>query len=451
MSSIYFVAGEASGDIHGAELLQALRARDPQLQFIGRGGPKMQAVAGGTFRDWIEQAAVVGLGEVLRHYFFFRREFASALHEIAALRPDAVVLIDYPGFNLRLARALRKRIPKLKIIYYISPQVWAWNQGRVHSMARSVDLMLCIFPFEPPLYEGAGLRALFVGHPMTSGSAHSLVSRGPDRVAESLPAPAPAFPGEVESATAAAQSATPEPPSRFGNSRVTSGNLSTSLRSRRDEQDKGRDPFLVALFPGSRQREVKNIFPIMLEAARQLSRTRPGLHFEIAAASEPLSKALQIALGDDAAKFSIRTGRSRELMARAGVAMVASGTATLEAALSRLPFVLVYRVTWLTYLAARLVVKVRWLGMPNVLADREIVPELIQHQARPRAIARALARLLDDEDARTTMLLEFDAIERKLSAGETGANAAEAITAQLRTPSSQRTAQGRLETTPQSE
>jgi lipid-A-disaccharide synthase len=369
---LYFVAGEASGDNHGAELLHALSARDSRLRFFGRGGPKMRALAGDEFRDWIDEAAVVGLWEVLKRYGFFWHEFGTVIREIAALKPDAVILIDYPGFNLRLARALREKNPALKIIYYVSPQVWAWNQRRVSSMACSIDLMLCIFPFEPRFYERAGLRAVFVGHPMTS---------------------------------------------------LPSG------------QEEKRDRNLVALFPGSRQREVNKILPIMLAAANQLLRSHPQLRFEIAAASESLGVLIRNATKNNAGKFAIRVGQARDLMTRAGVAMIASGTATLEAALSRLPFVLIYRVAWLTYFAARLVVKVKWLGMPNVLANREIVPEFIQHRARPAQIARAVIRLLDDKRARAALLAEFDVVSAKLMAGEAGSNAADAILAELQMPS----------------
>ncbi len=128
----------------------------------------MRALAGGKFRDWIDDTAVVGLWEVIRRYPFFRKQFQATISEIEAVQPSAVVLIDYPGFNLRLAHALHAKFPELKIIYYISPQVWAWNRRRVSQMAQSIDLMLCIFPFEPELYKASGLRAIFVGHPMTS-------------------------------------------------------------------------------------------------------------------------------------------------------------------------------------------------------------------------------------------------------------------------------------------
>src|SRR5438270_2972112 len=372
-ATVYFVAGERSGDNHGAALLKAMRARAPEMRFVGRGGPKMRAVAGGKFRDWIDYTAVVGLWEVIRRYPFFRKQFQATISEIDAARPSAAVLIDYPGFNLRLARALRAKFPELKIIYYISPQVWAWNRRRVSQMAQSIDLMLCIFPFERELYEASGLRAIFVGHPMTSA--------------------------------------------------ILSGNAVPP-----------RDDKLVGLFPGSREREVKKIFPIMRQAALELSQQDHDLRFVVSAASEPLAELIRAdPYGKHATgKFSIVTGDARSVMARVNVGMVASGTATLEAALSELPFVLIYRVALLTYLAARLVVKVKYLGMPSVLVNREIVPEFIQHKAKPRSIAVSVARLLTDKTERKRMLADFANVGRKLGRGEASANAAEAIVTELR-------------------
>jgi lipid-A-disaccharide synthase len=371
-ATVYFVAGERSGDDHGASLLKALRARVPAMRFVGRGGPKMRAFAGGKFRDWIDDTAVVGLWEVIRRYPFFKKQFQATISEIEAVKPNAVVLIDYPGFNLRLAHALHVKFPELRIIYYISPQVWAWNRRRVSQMAQFIDLMLCIFPFEPELYKASGLRAIFVGHPMMSV--------------------------------------------------IPSGNAPP------------RDDKLVGLFPGSREREVKKIFPIMRRAALELSHQDNDLRFVVSAASGPLAELIRADLYGEHAngKFSIVTGGARAVMERVNVGMVASGTATLEAALSKLPFVLIYRVAWLTYLAARLVVKVKYLGMPNVLANREIVPEFIQHKAQPRAIAAAVARLLTDKTERTRMLTDFARVVQELGRGEASANAAEAIVTELR-------------------
>jgi lipid-A-disaccharide synthase len=350
--SVYFVAGEASGDAHGAALMNALRELQPEVQFCGRGGPRMRALAGDEFLDWSESSSVLGLWEVLKHYRYFSRQLRTAVEEVATQQPNAVVLIDYPGFNLRLAQALRRKLPKLKIIFYISPQVWAWNRRRIPQMARYLDLMLCIFPFEAELYNQSGLRTVFVGHPMME-----------------------------------------------------------ALAARRTSEP--RDAELVGLFPGSRMREIVKILPLMVAAAERISIARPLTRFEVAAASAKLAPHIEDVLQTTRLthqRIRATTGEAAATMQRAQAAIVASGTATLEAAYFRLPFVLVYRVAWPTYLAARLVVKVKHLGMPNVLAGREIVPEFIQHAADPARIADAVLRLMNDADARNLVVSELDAV-----------------------------------------
>lgn len=367
--TVYFVAGEASGDTHGAALMRALRGLAPEVRFTGRGGPRMRELAGAEFIDWSEHSSVLGLWEVLKQYGYFRQQFAATIEQIRSSNPDAVVLIDYPGFNLRLARELRAPLPKLKIIYYISPQVWAWNRRRIPKMARYLDLMLCIFPFEAELYNESGLRTIFVGHPMI----------------ESLPQ------------------------RRVGASR---------------------DATLVGLFPGSRAREVRKILPTMLAAAQLIAARKPEARFEIAAASSPLALQVEDLVARSSLareRISISIGEAAAAMQRAGVGIVASGTATLEAASFALPFVLVYRVAWLTYLAARAVVKVKHLGMPNVLAGREIVQEFIQHRARPQPIADSVLRLMDDTQTRIRMLAEFEAIMTSLGGEGASVTAAQAI------------------------
>lgn len=353
--------------------MSSLRKLDVDLSFIGRGGPQMKAIAGAQFKNWIDEAAVVGLWEVIKKYGYFREKFRETLKEIKEHKPAAVVLIDYPGFNLRLARALRERLPKQKIIYYISPQIWAWNRGRIKRMARFLDLMLCIFPFEAELYNKSGLRTVFVGHPMID-------------------------------------------------------------RLRAHKIDIERDPHLIGLFPGSRPREVLKNFPVMLNAARELFRAKQILRFEVAAASEPLATEISDILADARMRhglFRVVTGETAATMQRASAGIVASGSATLEATYFRMPFVLVYKVSWLTYLAARLVVKVKYLGMPNVLANKEVVAEFIQHGAEPHAIANAVTRLIDDSQARAQMLSEFDSIIGKLGEGGASARAARAILEEL--------------------
>jgi len=353
--------------------MRSLREVDIDLRFTGRGGPQMRAIAGEKFTDWLNDAAVLGLWEVIKKYGYFREKFHETLDEIGKNKPDAVVLIDYPGFNLRLARALRKQPAKGKIIYYISPQVWAWNRGRIKKMAHFLDLMLCIFPFEADLYNKSGLRTLFVGHPMVE-----------------------------------------------------------RLRARKIEIE--RDPNLIGLFPGSRPREVRKILPILVETARELCKQKPNLHFEIAAASESLAAEISRRLRDMGMRqelFQVVTGEAAATMQRASFGIIASGSATLEAAYFRLPFVLVYKVAWPTYLAARLVVNVKYLGMPNVLADKEVAPEFIQHRARPDVIAKTVLQLINNPTARDRMISEFDRIVVKLGEGGASEKAARAIVEEL--------------------
>jgi lipid-A-disaccharide synthase len=372
--TIYFVAGEVSADNHGAALMRSLRVLDPELKFTGRGGPQMQEVAGAQFKNWIGDAAVLGLWEVLRKYGYFRKQFRQTLDEIQESKPDAVVLIDYPGFNLRLARALRRQSRRHKTIYYISPQVWAWNRGRIKKMARFIDLVLCIFPFEADLYTASGLRAVFVGHPMIE-------------------------------------------------------------RLETQKIDTHRDPNLIGLFPGSRSRELRKIFPVMMEAARRLLQLNPTLRFQVAAASEELAREMDEMMRPERLagreSLEIAVGQTAAIMQRAFVGIVASGSATLEAAYFGMPFVLIYKVAWPTYVAARLVVKVDFLGMPNLLAGKEVVPEFIQHEAKPDAIVNAVRSLMEDSPARDRMILDFDATTSKL--GGTGASerAAQAILEEL--------------------
>jgi lipid-A-disaccharide synthase len=412
--TIYFVAGEVSADNHGAALMRSLRESGPGVKFIGRGGPQMQEIAGNQFKNWIGDAAVLGLWEVLRKYGYFREQFRETIKEILESKPDAVMLIDYPGFNLRLARALRKKSRRQKIIYYISPQVWAWNRGRIKRMARCIDLVLCIFPFEADLYNESGLRAVFVGHPMIE-----------------------------------------------------------RLEVQKIETE--RDPNLIGLFPGSRLREVRKIFPAMIETARLLLQFNPILHFQIAAASNELAQEMSQMLnphlhplpspkGEETRQTSnelqrisaiggmtttplpllkgegrargeasqnsqviqIKIGETAALMQRAFVGIVASGSATLEAAYFRMPFVLIYKVAVPTYLAARLVVNVKYLGMPNLLAGKEVVPEFIQYRAKPAAIAKAVQLLMEDARARERMISEFDAIVRRVGTGGASEKAAQA-------------------------
>jgi lipid-A-disaccharide synthase len=366
---LYLIAGEASGDARGAELMRGLRALSVEVEFFGAGGREMRALAGGEFFDWADEA-VVGLWDVLKKYGYFKAQFDRFLAEVARVQPAAVVLIDYPGFNLRFAKAVRQRLPEMKVIYYISPQVWAWNRGRIPKMAKLLDLMLCIFPFEQPLYAASGLRTIFVGHPMLD-----------------------------------------------------------SLGAKRREVV--RDARLVGLFPGSREKEVRRIFPTMLAAAEILRRENSELRFEASAASASLAELMRtVAL--DAAFCPVEVGDAHGLMQRAGVGMVCSGTATLEAAYFGLPMAILYKVVWLTYAVGKRLVQVPHLGMPNVLAGREIVREFIQHDCAPEPVAREMRRLLDDETLRERQQRELAKVIAGLGDRGAGVRAAAEVLALLK-------------------
>jgi lipid-A-disaccharide synthase len=372
---LYLVAGEASGDARGAELIRALRERDSSLQFFGAGGREMRALIGDQCADWADEA-VVGLWDVLKKYGYFKGQFNRMLAEIAAVQPHALVLIDYPGFNLRLAREAHRRFPWLKIIDYISPQVWAWNRGRIPKMARYLDLMLCIFPFEKPLYEQSGLRTVFIGHPML------------DSLAEKK----------------------------------------TGL---------ARDPHLIGLLPGSREKEVRRIFPVMAEAAVRMKQARPELRFEASAASHQLAARMlgileSLGQGEEFCAVTVRS--AHDLMQRAIAGMVCSGTATLEAAFFGLPLCVVYKVAWLTWIVGKQLVKVPFLGMPNVLAGREIAREFLQGNATPEALARETLRLATNAEHREALQADLAAIVVGLGAHGAAPRAADAIMEELRTP-----------------
>ena len=372
---LYLVAGEASGDARGAELMRALRERTPSLQFLGAGGREMRALAGDDFLDW-EGEAVVGLWDVLKKYRYFKAQFDHMLADIARVQPVAVIYIDYPGFNLRMAKVVKQRLPGVRNIYYVSPQVWAWHRSRIPKMARFLDLMLCIFPFEKDLYEASGLRTVFVGHPMLD-----------------------------------------------------------SLEARRI--DEPRDPDLVGLFPGSRDREVRRIFPVMIEAAERMREAKPGLRFEAAAASHLLADrmlAMLAATGHDERFCAVHVRASHELMQRAGVGVVCSGTATLEAAFFAMPMCVVYKVAWLTWAVAKRLVRVPFIGMPNVLADREIAREFLQGAAQPDAIAEEMLRLLRDPEAYTAAERDLAAVIAGLGPRGAAARAADAISEILKFP-----------------
>jgi len=376
--SLLVVAGETSGDMHAARIIEALRARVPDLEVWGIGGDRM-AEAGVSLREHVRDMDVLGFSDVLRQYPFFRRVFRSLVNEAQTRRPTAVLLVDYPGFNLRFAREAHRA--GLKVIYYVCPQVWAWNRGRVDRMARIIDRLLVIFPFECEVFAGKPLRVDFVGHPLV------------DEAARILQAPPESLPWN----------GTPR----------------------------------LALLPGSRRKEIERILPVMIETAERLAAGHPGLSTLVAAPSEGVADVVRAALSRLPARhvaLDIVVGRTRNVLRQADAALVASGTATMEAALMRCPMLVVYRTARLTYLLGRMLIRVPYLGMVNIVAGEPLCPEFIQQDAKADRMAAAVAPLLADTPERQRMVQGLERVVDLLGAGGSAVRAAEIIGEELGWP-----------------
>ena len=357
----FILAGEASGDRHGAALMEAIQSLEPAAEFSGIGGEMMQAAGFETLYD-TRQMAVVGFSEVLRKLRFLRRAMRQVMRHITSQRPERIILIDYPGFNLRLAKRLRRS--GIPITYYISPQLWAWREGRIRVIRRCVEQMLVIFPFEEEWYRERGIAATFVGHPILDEPA-------PDQDRETF---------------LAAQGLRPDQP-------------------------------LLTLYPGSREDELEQHLGLFFEAARMAREACPGLQLALGLAPDLSPERIPAEIRQ---QLHLVTDRPRMLLRYADVAMVASGTATLEAAAWGVPMVVVYRVSAFTAWLGRRLLRLPHVSMANILAGRELVPEFLQERAQPGPIARFVVRLLKDDDARRQFREDLLALRQMLKPPETG-------------------------------
>jgi lipid-A-disaccharide synthase len=376
---IGLVAGEASGDTLGAALIAALRESAPDATFFGIAGPKMQA-AGCEVWEPAESLAVMGLFEILRDLPRLLRLRARIIRGFVAARPDVFIGIDAPEFNLGLARRLRAA--GILTVQYVSPQVWAWRQGRVRGMGAAVDLVLCLLPFEKRFYDAQGLRAEFVGHPL-----------------------ADAIPLDVDRAAARAALGLPA------------------------------DAEVIALLPGSRRGEVSRLGRDFAEIATWLAGRRPALRFVAPMAGPAARELFTRALAEHAPQLAVQLvdGRAQQAMIAADAVLVASGTASLEAALCKRPMVVVYRLGALTAWVLRnlKLVKSRYFAQPNLLADRRIVGEYFQEQIVADVIGAELLAWLEDAPRREALQAEFRRIHASLKQGAS-AGAARAILELLR-------------------
>ncbi len=360
-STLFVSAGEPSGDTHGAHLLEALRAAAPGLEARGFGG-RLLAAAGLDVLEDLPSQAVMGLFPVIKALPRIRRWFARALSSLDDAPPDAVILVDYPGFNLRLAAAAKKR--GIPVIYYISPQVWAWNRRRVRRIARLVDLMCVILPFEEAFYEGSGMPTFFGGHPLV------------DHLATTPPNP-----------------------------RVLAG-----LRRM------GGAP-LVGIFPGSRMHVIDALMPVFVRTARRLLE-RPTMgeaRFVFAAADEESALMIQNYPGIRDLPHQVVTRHPYEVMRAADLVLTTSGTTTLEVAFHETPMVIAYRVSPILHAIGRLVVKVPHIGLANLVAGRGIVPEHVGSSLNPARIADDLERFWTDASARAACIDGLRRVRTSLS------------------------------------
>ncbi len=359
---ILLVAGEASGDVHGADLVSALRARQPQLDIFGVGGPALRAAGMQTL---VDSAAIAGMGlfEAADKLTALVRTYRALTRILRTHPPDLLVLIDFPEFNLRLAKVAKHA--KVPVFYYISPQVWAWRRKRVYTIAKWVDLLAAVFPFEPDFYSAHGCSVEFVGHPLV---------------------------GRVR-------------PSRSRDDTLRLYHLNPVRKT-------------IVLLPGSRTQEVRYLLPPLLQAAAALGER---YQFILAVASTLDRDHIETTVRAHSAAIRVVQGDTYNITHAADLAVVASGTATLEVALLERPMVIVYRLAPVTYALARLFVRVPFIGMPNLIAERQVVPELIQGAVTPERIATEARRLLTD--ARAYSVAQDGLREVRTRLGEPGAAA----------------------------
>jgi len=352
---VALVAGEASGDILGAGLMQALKAQYPQIEFIGVGGPLMQAQGLSSYFP-MERLSVMGLVEVLGRLPELLSRRKRLINTLIEAKPDVFIGIDAPDFNLTLELKLRQA--GIKTVHYVSPSVWAWRQKRVLKIREACDLMLTLFPFEAQFYQDHQVPVRFVGHPL-----------------------ADTIPQQADRAAA------------------------------RDALNLSHDQPVVALMPGSRGGEVSRLGSLFLDAAARLRTLRPGIQFVLPCSSpERRAQLEQMLVGLDL-PLTLLNGRSHEALAACDAVLIASGTATLEALLYKRPMVVAYKVAPLTYRILKRLVTSAYISLPNLLAERLLVPEMIQDTATPEALAQLLAPLLDGGEVQTE---GFDVIHRAL-------------------------------------
>lgn len=364
MPKLFIVAGEESSDLHAANLFLKLKELSPEINAYGVGGQRMAGVGVHLLEDMASHA-VIGFWEVLKKYVYFKKVMESSVQWIKENRPDAVILVDSPGFNLRLAGRIQGL--GIPIIYYICPQVWAWGHNRVHQIEKLIDKMMVILPFETRLFQNSELETVFVGHPLLD---------------------------------------------------IIKVNKTREFLCREAQLD-SQSP-LITFLPGSRHQEIEHHLPVMIEAAKKICRDIPKAQFVLVLAnSKDLTRVKKMA-ESCSYPLAIVTEDKYDWRAACDVAMVCSGTATLETAILGIPMVIVYKVAWPTYILARWLIKIPYIGLVNVVAEKKVVSELIQHELTADNLAGETMRLLKDEEIYQGVKQELVRVRHAL--GDSGAS-----------------------------
>ncbi len=363
--------------MHGAALTRALKISNPNLVISGIGGPQMREAGVKTFAD-LTQYAVIGFIEVLKHFSIFKKTFELTLLQIKKEQPQAVILIDYPGFNLRLAKRIKQDIPKVKVIYYISPQIWAWGKKRINLIKQTVDKMLVVFKFEETMYKENGIDAKFVGHPLLEK-----------------------FKGLKEKKAV-----------------LESMNLS--------DTDK-----ILSILPGSRINEVKKLLPVMLKGATALQKKMPEIKFLLIRALNINSDLIR-GITHDYRHLNLKIIDKNTYDARniSSFAWVCSGTATLETAILGIPMLVVYKTSFLTWFTTKLLIELPYIGLVNVVAGKKIVPEFIQYHANPTNLFKATIDFFNlNAQKQDDIKQALTKVKLNLGTSDANKNAAQAIAA----------------------
>ncbi|MGB8656683.1 MAG: lipid-A-disaccharide synthase [Candidatus Zixiibacteriota bacterium] len=361
---ILIIAGEASGDLHGSNLVRELKSLNPHVEFFGIGGDKMRR-EGVELVFHVERLSFMGFSEVIRNLSFIRKVMRTMIAATESRKPDLAILIDYPGFNLRFAKKVKKL--GIPVVYYISPQVWAWGGNRVKKMQGRIDKMIVIFPFEKQIYQKFNIDCDFVGHPFLEVTRPVL-----------------------------------------------------SLEDFRKKFDLGKNDVVVGLLPGSRRQEVEKILPVMLESCRLLKARTKNLRLLLALAPTIKRKEIEDLLGQTKLEVEIIEDLTYDVMKHSHLLLIASGSATLECAILGTPFLVLYQTGFWTYVLAKSLITIPHVALANVVAGKRIVPEFIQKKAVPHRIADEMYDILNDKNRYKVMQDELQKVKGRL--GEAGAS-----------------------------